>query len=58
MKTDIDQYRAIHDAATALGAECNSSCVWFAGDPQVKSAKVRARALMFLHELGRDIHPG
>jgi hypothetical protein len=51
--------RQIHDAAVALGARCDSSCVYNDGGgaiDQIKSATLgRARALMFLHELGRHI---
>ena len=55
-------YRAVHDAAIALGAHCDSSCVFNSGGgalDQAKSATLgRARALMFLHELGQSIPPG
>jgi hypothetical protein len=55
----LDAIRRIHDAAIALGAECDSSCVFNAGGgaiDQVKSYTLtRAHALMFRHELGRQI---
>jgi hypothetical protein len=52
---NLHAIRQVHDAAIALGAECNSSCVFNEVGiiDQVKSATVgRARALLFLHELG------
>jgi hypothetical protein len=59
---NLDAIRRVHDAAVALGAECDSSsCVFndVGAIDQVKSyTRVRARTLMFLHELGREISPG
>ena len=52
MKTDV--VRAIHDAAIALGAHCDSNCYW--NPSQYKShTMTRAKAVMFLHDIGRDI---
>lgn len=55
---DLDAIRRVHDAAIALGAECDDSCLFndVGAIDQVKSCtRVRARTLMFLHELGREI---
>jgi hypothetical protein len=54
---DVGIVRQIHDAAIALGAECDPSCGFFgAPNGPMKSATVdRARALLFLHELGRQL---
>ena len=52
---NLDAINRVHDAAIALGAECNSSCVFndVGAIDQVESATVgRARVLLFLHELG------
>ena len=59
---NLDAIRRIHNAALALGAECDSSsCVFNNGAGAIDQAKSctlgRARALMFLHELGRDVLP-
>ena len=58
----LDLIRQAHDAAIALGAHCDSSCVFNGGGgaiDQAKSATLgRARALMFLHEHGDSAHIG
>lgn len=55
----MDLIRGIHDAAIALGAQCHSSCAYNNGGGAIDQAKshtmTRAKALMFLHELGRTI---
>jgi len=51
--------RQIHDVAVALGARCDSSCIYNdvgGAIDQVKSATLgRARALLFLRDLGHTI---
>jgi hypothetical protein len=57
MTVKADMFRQIHDAAIELGAQCDSSCVFF-NSPQKSYTRERARALMFLHELGHSIPTG
>lgn len=55
---DLDAVKRVHDAAIALGAQCDDSCVFGGGGAidQVKSYTLtRAKALMFLHDIGRSI---
>lgn len=58
MTTRLEAVKAIHDAAVALGASCNSdSCsMWEPFAYDYKAATIdRAHALSLLYELGRDI---
>jgi hypothetical protein len=52
---NLEAIRRIHDAARALGAECNSSCAFTAGGGAIDQAKSytqqRAHALMLLSSL-------
>jgi hypothetical protein len=54
MTVKADMFRQIHDAAIELGAHCDASCAFY-NSPQKNYTLKRAKALMFLHELGRDI---
>lgn len=57
----LEAVKAVHDAAVALGADCDpGSCsMWEPFAYDYKSHTIgRTRALMFLHELDREIPPG